>query len=247
MASRTNPDLYRCQLCRHGRHCRMGDRGVCGFAHALRELLPPDESRRVYDGVWSDGVHRWYGQAVDWEGVLLFEQYYYSERLCDIPVWAHGLRWYLGSDSEFDQHLPSDFGLRHDWAVVCMHRKGRRRPFDWAEDLWELVETRTSVSCTGIPQGRRAPDATAVSHSRKQIYNCHRRLPVYVPECIQENAQETVCSSRGDRQRVVSYSPRRSKRPRCPSYPPPKHLRMRCKSSPSPTVSMRSGSEVPGG
>ena len=50
------------------------------------------------------------------------------ERSCDIPVWAHGLRWKASTNMDIAPSLPADIGVEQDWEVVrriANHKHGR--------------------------------------------------------------------------------------------------------------------------
>ena len=119
---------------------------MCGYAHKLKELMPPMEGERTYEGVWKDGVHRWYGQDMPAWSIAMVRKYYINERRCDIPVWAHGLRWYVSESQDIDRSLPVDFGIEQDWEVVRMRRTSQVRPFYWAPAFWERIADRNEIA-----------------------------------------------------------------------------------------------------
>ena len=140
-----NPDLWRCTLCKHGMDCRMHQEGVCGFAHSLGELRPPDERICLYKQFWTDGVDRWYGQCMTEEQVERVLQYVRKTALCDMPTWCQGLMWYVTSapaDAEKYRSFPADFNINQDWDSVRMYRKDKHRPFYWCPDFWRRVLRR---------------------------------------------------------------------------------------------------------
>ena len=47
-----NPDLLRCELCFHGPTCKRYRKGICGYAHAFKDLQPPNETTILYNKVW---------------------------------------------------------------------------------------------------------------------------------------------------------------------------------------------------
>ena len=144
-----NGDLYRCELCKHGPMCKWLARGTCGYAHKLKELVAPKETERTYDKVWGDGVHRWYGQTLPRKAVELFHKYFVIECPNDIPMWSHGLKWYLmtytavGNDMLMEHDaFPTDFGIEQDFLYVLRNRKGGKRPFQYMPELWKRIEWR---------------------------------------------------------------------------------------------------------
>ena len=189
MAKHQNPDLFRCELCRHGPRCKQYRQGICGYAHALDELLPPNETRKPYTRLWRNGVHRWYGQAVTPFGARLFAWYFEMTDKRDIPLWAHGLHWYLSSERNDVRDLyPNDFGIWQDVSALLANRCIAERPFAWAEDLWLRVYERHMQSLPkhlplapvaerdrrrprtpeGIPPHKRARKGIVRRHSRKR-------------------------------------------------------------------------------
>ena len=90
--------------------------GRCEFAHALGELRLPYEAARTYDGCWFNGVHRWYGQRMPPSVVEQIQWYYHREAWADIPVWAHGLMWYVSGRFDGQEQFPADFGIERDFV-----------------------------------------------------------------------------------------------------------------------------------
>ena len=131
-----NPDLLRCELCLHGPTCKRYRQGICGYAHAFRDLQPPNETRILYNKVWRNGVSRWYGQDVTPFGIRMFLWYYGMAAEAEIPVWAHGLKWYISDEADAQPDpWPTDFDLLTDFANVTRARRGCQKPFVWAKDL----------------------------------------------------------------------------------------------------------------
>ena len=131
-------DQYRCQLCKYGLECK---RKVCGFAHRLDELLPPNEQSIELPGVWRNGVHRWYGQRVGETVLKRILDCYMLTPPRERPVWATGCLWFYNRlpSSISIAELPYDFGVFQDLLVVKMHRASKDWPFSWAPGLWERM------------------------------------------------------------------------------------------------------------
>ena len=136
-----NRDLYRVELCYHCMDCTYNKCGVCSYAHQLSELMPPNESVRVYEGVWKDGVDRFFGQVMSDEQIQRIRVYYERTEPMDRPVWARGLYWYCTRKGSFED-CPYDFGLEQDWKTVRMFRVYSRQPFQWAPHLWDRIAQR---------------------------------------------------------------------------------------------------------
>ena len=103
--------------------------------------MPPNESVRAYEGVWRDGVDRFFGQAMSDEQIRRIKTYYERTETLDRPMWSRALYWYCTRKGSFDD-CPYDFGLEQDWKTVCMFRVYSRRPFEWAPQLWDRIEER---------------------------------------------------------------------------------------------------------
>ena len=131
-------DQYRCQLCEYGLECK---RKVCGFAHRLDELLPPNEQSIELPGVWRNGVHRWYGQRVGETVLKRILDCYMLTPPRERPVWATGCLWFYNRlpSSISIAELPYDFGVFQDLLVVKMHRASKDWPFSWAPGLWKRM------------------------------------------------------------------------------------------------------------
>ena len=131
-------DQYRCQLCQYGLECK---RKVCGFAHRLDELLPPNEQSIELPGVWRNGVHRWYGQRVGETVLKRILDCYMLTPPRERPVWATGCLWFYNRlpSSISIAELPYDFGVFQDLLVVKMHRASKDWPFSWAPGLWKRM------------------------------------------------------------------------------------------------------------
>ena len=66
----------------------------------------------------------------------MFSWYYGMTAEADIPVWAHGLQWYISDDADAQpDSWPTDFGILMDFANVTRARLGCEKPFVWAKDL----------------------------------------------------------------------------------------------------------------
>ena len=153
----------------------MNAQGVCGFAHSLKELRPPDERDATYRGVWKDGVDRWYGQCMSEEQMERIAKYISKTAACDIPTWCHALQWYAYGAPDDDERYasyPDDFSITQNWECVSMYRKDERRPFYWAPDLWSRIERRraamlhreymqSKVSPQGESSGEQLPEGKA--------------------------------------------------------------------------------------
>ena len=161
MSGKGNPDFWHCMLCKHGPTCRRHKEHTCEFAHSLSELRPPYERYRTYNGVWKDGVDKWFGQAMARYDVNRVKWYYKNTPANDIPVWAHGVNWYhnpQADQAQFDR-FPADFGIEEAWLAVRANRKSGRRPFEWAENLWPRIEERKRRLEAKVVSDIPAPDA----------------------------------------------------------------------------------------
>ena len=141
-------DLWRSALCDHGPRCRLRRRGICGFAHGLQELRPPDEQYRLYNGVWRDGADRWYGQHMSSRQLHRIAMYWNASAPWERPAWACGLHWLTNNlaATAYPEH-PWEFNLWADWDVVCRGRKERVVLFHWMRsgdglDLWDAFASR---------------------------------------------------------------------------------------------------------
>ena len=74
--------------------------------------------------------------------------YYKNTPANDIPVWAHGVNWYHNPqvDQARSDRFPANFGIEEAWLAVKANRKGGRKPFQWAENLWPRIEERLHMS-----------------------------------------------------------------------------------------------------
>ena len=135
--------LWRCRLCKHGPQC---DHRDCVFAHHLNELLPPDETSSHYTQIWeSQGVDRWFGQAMTGDQVDMIQWYYDRTPRGEIPLWVQGLRHNIDMEPyAVDIYLPWDYGLSTDLLLLRRHRRGPL-PFTFTPGLWEKLEKRRQV------------------------------------------------------------------------------------------------------
>ena len=173
-----NLDLLRCELCWHGPTCKRYRKGICGYAHAFKDLQPPNETTTLYNNVWRNGVSRWYGQDVTPFGIRMFSWYYGMTAKADIPVWAHGLKWYISdeADAQLDP-WPTNFDLLTDFANVTRARRGCQKPFVWAKDLeqrlfWRMMQR----TCDGIDQTTKVSIAEGVRDQRV-VYSSNKHPP----------------------------------------------------------------------
>ena len=137
---RTRLQTNSVRLCKHdfghGDHHR-----ECCFAHELYELtfLPP--SRNL---AWKfDPGDRWIGQHLSQERIAEIGRYYHravKDRTYDIPLWAHGVRWYYIKDPPAFEHLPWDFGLIGDSTMFQIQ---------WPKDLFPRLCARRSILAMG--------------------------------------------------------------------------------------------------
>ena len=139
--AKRNRDLHRVELCKHGMNCSYNQQGVCAYAHHLYELMPPNESVRAYEGVWKDGVDRFFGQAMSDEQIRRIKTYYERTEKYDRPMWSHALCWFCSNTGSFAEY-PHDFGLEQDWKTVSMFRVHSWKPFQWMPGLWDRIEER---------------------------------------------------------------------------------------------------------
>ena len=135
-----NEDLIKVELCKHGPSCKCRAQGICGFAHSLAELLPPNESRQPYPGVWSDGTDRFYGQKLHDDQVVRIHKYWKETPACDTPQWAKAVHWFYGGLALHEYaECQADFGIEQDWRSLARMRCQWRRPFRWAEGVWHRI------------------------------------------------------------------------------------------------------------
>ena len=161
MTTQGNYDLWHCMLCKHGPMCRRHKEHTCEFAHSLSELRPPYERYRKYNGVWKDGVDKWFGQEMAQYDVNRVKWYYDNTPTNAIPMWAHGMKWYHNphaDQAQFDR-FPADFGIWEAWLEVRANRKSGRRPFEWAENLWPRIAERKRRLAAKVVSDVAAPDA----------------------------------------------------------------------------------------
>ena len=137
-----DPPWFRTRLC-----YAIGDashnRKECNYAHSLRELQAPDESRAFRNDLWRNfGVDRFYGQRLSGEQkqklLALFDDTPPNER----PVWSVGL--YL---LHHEREHYCGFCYEWDFGLLCdMHTlsKIRRYPnnFDLYPGLRERLDFR---------------------------------------------------------------------------------------------------------
>ena len=114
----------------------------CCFAHDLYELtfLPPSR-----DLAWKfDPGDRWIGQHLSEERLKEIGRYYHramqEKRMYDIPLWAHGVRWYYLKDPPAFENLPWDFGLIGDSTMFGIK---------WPKDLFQRLCDRRSILARG--------------------------------------------------------------------------------------------------
>ena len=161
---------------------------VCGFAHSLGELRPPDERICLYKQFWTDGVDRWYGQCMTEEQFERVLQYVRKTALCDMPTWCQGLMWYVTSapaDAERYRSFPADFNINQDWDSVRMYRKDKHRPFYWCPDFWRRVLHRR----VAMQQRERQERMQGITQ---------RWTPEYVPQRLSMYQQATPAVKTGN-------------------------------------------------
>ena len=119
-------------------------------------MLPLDEYFQTYDGVWLDGVDRWYGQQMSQQQIERIRGYYWDTAELERPVWAKALWWYCtGAHPEIYRDCGWDFGLWSDLQAVVWRRKVQDwRPFRWSESLWERMAERRSCLDLRIQRSR---------------------------------------------------------------------------------------------
>ena len=221
MDSSFNPDLLCVELCRHGITCKRRKAGSCGYAHALQELRPPNESRRGYGGVWKDGVDRFYGQRMTETQIERVMWYY--ERTCESerPMWSHALRWYIKGEDLYSD-LQADFGIDQDWNTVSMFRKHKALPFSWAPRFWERISKRSQMLQDDTRQRARVsrrvrtpPKSPPVE--RPATKQCS---PSYADRVPQEETYAAGSEARAEGVSPASLHPERMRQRRIVSSPP---------------------------
>ena len=136
------PELWRTSLCRHNH-----SRADCCYAHCLRELRPPDESRMTYANQWNLGhVDRFYGQVITQQQRERIQSYYDKTPACDRPLWAIGL-CLLETRKEhcLGFAYPWDFGLVRDYDDLMDRRYERTCPFKHYPDIWKRLDRRRRI------------------------------------------------------------------------------------------------------
>ena len=132
----------------------MGTAGLCGYAHALADLLPPRERSREYSGMWRDGVDRWYGQQVEEQQLRRIMWYYERTAVWYKPIWCVALVcFYYRGDLLQYPHFGWDFGILQDARSMQRLRIRQVCPFTWARRsdgsrvwcLLELLQLRREV------------------------------------------------------------------------------------------------------
>ena len=132
-------DLRRVRLCDHGPTCVYPD---CSFAHALRDLLPPQEIHAEYPIVWTE-VDRWFGQTMTKGQLERIRRYHSVTPFYEVPLWTYGLRFATeGKKYPGDIHRPWDYGLEGDCQLLCRDRRSGRSPFSFMPKLWENLAMR---------------------------------------------------------------------------------------------------------
>ena len=141
-------NLWRCTLCDHGTNCAMHRRRKCGYAHSLKELMPPNETVVIYNGMWTDGVDRFYGQQMPEYQLDRIRRYWNMTLECEKPTWARCLAWLHGEHAlDAFPHCSWDFGIWQDLESLRVTRKEYTLPFSWAvrrdgARLWDLLYQR---------------------------------------------------------------------------------------------------------
>jgi len=151
------PELWRTQLCIHGSGHRNHQGDYCSYAHALWELLPPDESTQRFTTAWRDGkVDRWYGQPMEAEQIFRIYTYACELHPADVPVWVRGALFYnrfrlnrqhtvSRNWSIYDQFMPWDYGLHADQLLLYRMRLEKKLPFEEPSDLWTTLRKRKAI------------------------------------------------------------------------------------------------------
>ena len=217
-----NPDLLRCELCLHGPTCKRYREGICGYAHAFKDLQPPNETRILYNKVWRNGVSRWYGQDVTPFGIRMFSWYYGMTAKADIPVWAHGLQWYISDDADAQPDAwPTDFGILMDFCNVTRARRGCEKPFVWAKDLENRFYQRWKKRPTPLyPFRHNHLLLTECMRDRRIVRSPSRPPPARIRQQSVDGIDQPTkgCIVEGMKDRRVVHSP--------PRPPPEKSRRM---------------------
>ena len=160
----------------------MHRRGTCGYAHSLQELMPPNETLALYNGMWSDGVDRFFGQHMPDYQLARIKRYWDKTPDHERPTWCRCLAWYQGKHAlDAFPHCSWDFGIWQDLQSLRVTRKVYKLPFCWAVRgdgvrIWDLLYERW--------------------HALRSPAVQNLPLPVFVPDGI--SAAEGTADNDGD-------------------------------------------------
>ena len=152
----------------------------------------------------------------------MFLWYYGMTAKADIPVWAHGLQWYISDDADAQlDSWPTDFGILMDFANVTRARRGCGKPFVWAKDLENRLYQRWKKRPTPpFPFLHNDLPLPECMRDRRIVRSPSRPPPAKIrQESVDGIDQPTkVCIVEGKKDRRVVRSP--------PRPPPEKSRRM---------------------
>ena len=127
-------------LCPAGPLC---DVPGCRAAHGLCELRAPNEAAQLQPDAWTEGVDRWFGQAMRPSQLHLIRGYLGITLVGEVPAWVDGLMLQIGGEEvSHDSLLQWDFGLSLDQEILCANRGGGVPPFETMYELWNMLGQR---------------------------------------------------------------------------------------------------------
>ena len=138
------------RLCPQGSTCD-GIWSHCKYAHGLSELKAPVEDEELRPEVWSEGVDRWFGQAMRPSQLQLISRYHRQCRRGECPSWVYGLLIMIGGQPRmWSLRRQWDYGLCMDLNMLCEHRGTAVVPFSFMPMFWSALRSRR-LECEGLP------------------------------------------------------------------------------------------------
>ena len=94
-------------------------------------------------------MDRFYGQRMSAEQLERIQAYYAVTPMCDLPLWAIGLRLIAAEqEAVLGFAYPWDFGLTRDYDDLRAARLERGRPFESWPGLWDRLNERRRILLT---------------------------------------------------------------------------------------------------